>query len=157
MNLYRIPWLGLVITLSLGGISTAAEFKAVATPPPQTGVVGPQPHFTFTVPVRLSNLLPEVTGVLVFCLALNERAQEIGRGQTDVPFDSATGSSSQNVIVRVNANPGQDPSAARRYNCHLYVHTPQGGFPAGPNHPGSGGRPAPGTRVEPFAGGDIPQ
>lgn len=78
---------------------------------------------TFTVPVKVYQLLPEVSRIRVTC-EINVRKDgealiEGGRGMKDLPIDSKTGNFEGKVAIGVNARPGVDPGAINAYRCWL--------------------------------------
>ena len=76
--------------------------------------------FNFTVPVQVANLPPNVEGLTVTCSALKPKRHDGSRpgrtwedrGPASVRVTIAGGAYRGDVIVRVNAGPGQDPRAA---------------------------------------------
>jgi len=85
------------------------------------------PHFTFTVPVRLVNLPPEIQQYSVVCSvaavppgATWARGVDLGGGIArggieGTPLVSLTA----DLVVNVTANPLADPALATMYSCSL--------------------------------------
>jgi hypothetical protein len=88
--------------------------------------------FTFTVPVKVSNLLPEVTAVEVQCLVYLNKVEgvdwssNVGTGSKSLPVDAATGNLSSTFQVGVNLKPGLSPADAKWYVCYMNLVTPAG-------------------------------
>ena len=98
----------LIIALTLGSIRTAqAE------------------DFIFTVPVRLSNLMRDVSSGYVICMVYAPAPQagapdvRIGVGSQRFQIDQSSGNFSQNLVVKFDAGQGFDPSTATSYACQL--------------------------------------
>lgn len=93
------------------------------------------PHFTFTVPVRLANLPPEVQTYSVSCAVRAVRFGPIlGSGRTSGGVaGTALGSVNADVVVTVTADPLKDPALATEYNCSvgLIGVPPPGSAPGG--------------------------
>jgi hypothetical protein len=103
-------------------VISAATFGSVGTAQAE--------DFTFTVPVRLSNMLPEVREAKVICnvYAVTTRGdRDVGRGNQAFSIPDS-GNFSENVVVRVSADEGHDPSTAVRYACELTVLLPDGSW-----------------------------
>lgn len=86
------------------------------------------PHFTFTVPLRLANLPPEVMRYSVACAVtagpgsgIMARGETIQRGIEGVPISG--GSLNTEVVVNVTVtNPLTDPGLASEYMCSLFLY-----------------------------------
>lgn len=79
-----------------------------------------EPHFTFTVPLALSNLPPEVNGYRVTCVVTQSGAGGIaGRGETSGPI-SGGGFSGEAVVPVAVAAPG-NPGLVDEYYCSLHL------------------------------------
>lgn len=113
--------------------------------------------FTFTVPLKLTNLHSKVEMVRVLCQALNPSGAAIGGGST-VVLVGPTGSVSQNVIVAFNAAPDRIASDATQYRCWFDMKAKED-----PNYmePNSVNVPMykskPGTAFVPLVSGPIPK
>ena len=89
--------------------------------------------FTITVPVSVSNLRAEATGVNVTCLAgiapiSSDTNASIGySGRVSAGAPDAAGNLTSNVVVKFNARTGQDPARATHYWCFLMIVGPGGG------------------------------
>jgi len=78
-----------------------------------------EPHFTFTIPLELNSLPPEVTGYQVSCAVLAGLSM-IGSGETSGPISGGTFRGDAVVTVMVTGiNP--DPSRATNYSCGLHL------------------------------------
>jgi len=78
-------------------------------------------HFTFSIPVEVEGLLPDVF-VFAYCQVYTNstRTTLIGHGNGDgeEPIDS-DGNFSGTVVVSFDAIPGKDPAAGTYYRCIL--------------------------------------
>jgi hypothetical protein len=152
MRANRVVFFVLTVTMLYAGGARPGE-AAQAAPSPQVLA-------TITVPVRLTGLLPEVTGGVVVCFVHGPGGpnQRVGIGTTSYSVDSSTGSFSQNVVVTVTANPGADLSLATNYYCDLTI---TGGNVNGTPGFGTTGpathRAKPGTTLTTRQSGALPQ
>lgn len=93
----------------------------------------PGPHFIITVPVRLANLPPEITGYRVGCAVTESPTGTPGivaRGE--VTGDIKGGAVNTDVVVNLTVtNALRDPGRVTDYQCSLHLY--------GPNPSGSGG------------------
>jgi hypothetical protein len=91
------------------------------------------PSFTFTVPVHVANIPPEVTRVVVICFVFNY-AQTIGADTVTVPLTAGNFTGNITVPVAVSGVSGRapDPSLVNRWGCGLQFRV-AGGY----NTPGS--------------------
>jgi len=113
--------------------------------------------FTFTVPLRLSNLHSKVETIRVFCQALNPSGGLIGGGHTIVPV-GPTGSISQNVIVAFNAEPNRLAGDATQYRCWFDMKVKEDPMYVQPNSVNLPVYQAkPGTAFVPLVSGQIPR
>jgi hypothetical protein len=79
--------------------------------------------FSITIPVRLSNLPPNVQRLSIGCGVYEYRpgiARVIGQKSPPVLVEMSGGGYSGNVVVSINAAPGQDPANATDYQCSAY-------------------------------------
>ncbi len=113
--------------------------------------------FSFTVPLKLSNLHSKVDTVRVFCQALNPSGVLIGGGNTIVPV-GPTGNVSQNVIVAFNAEPNRIAGDATQYRCWFDMKAKEDPFYTQPNSVNVPMYQAkPGTAFVPLVSGPIPR
>ena len=88
--------------------------------------------FTLTVPVRLTNLHPSVTGGVVACVVVPEGVatatrpfphpdDRIGFGAARFAVDGASRGFAGSVVVAFDADPERDPEAATHYKCWLQL------------------------------------
>lgn len=76
--------------------------------------------FEFSIPVKLSNLMPTVNDVLIQCQVMDEDEVIIGKGEMHIsPVDGAY---NENVMLKFNADPGMNPQAATNYKCTMRLH-----------------------------------
>ncbi len=101
---------------------------AMVSATPTRAQVPAGPHFTFTVPVRLTNLPPEVQQYLVSCAVRAGPAAPIMGGGASLGAISG-GSLNADVVVNVTANALADPALATYYQCEVAL--------SGPKPPGS--------------------
>lgn len=91
----------------------------------------PGPHFTFTVPLRLTNLAPEIGGYTVSCIVGTARNPGMGIGYTSGPISG--GRFDANVVVNVTVTTARDPSAhpanATEFKCHVVLSSASGVVP----------------------------
>lgn len=97
------------------GIATllllASATLAVATDTPQ---------FTFTVPLDLNNLPPEISNATVECFVYkHDPSTEHTRASTDQPIHG--GAFHGDVTVRITVPTLSNPADYDRYNCGLYL------------------------------------
>ena len=112
---------------------------AISFVAPARAQLPPGPHFTFTVPVRLVNLPPEIQRYSVVCAVtgapgtgIMARGETIQRGSEGVAI--AGGSLNTDVVVNVTVtNPLLDPGTATDYVCNLFLMgvAPPGSPPSG--------------------------
>ncbi len=115
-----------------------AGIGALAFAAPTHAQLPPGPHFTFTVPVRLDKLPPEILRYSVSCAVLSPGSSGImARGETNVRLGEGVpitgGSLNTDVVVPVTVtDPLADPSLATEYICSLYLMgvAPPGGPPS---------------------------
>ncbi len=127
--------------------------------------------FNLTVPVRLSSLVPGVTGGIVACVvgpvsiatvqrAVTHGAERVGFGVEPFTVDGSRGFSGT-VTVSFDADAGKDPAAATHYKCWLQL-------TANPDAPGAVGVPGgdatdplllprPGTPFSQVITGELPR
>ena len=79
--------------------------------------------FTFTVPVELSNLPPEINAGTAFCELI---IKETGRatmtaGNRGRGFAIAGGAYRGELTIAFNANPGIEPARVTHYKCYLVL------------------------------------
>ena len=78
--------------------------------------------FTFRVPLRLTNIDPRMSTIVVDCYVSKDgyasAASLIGRNRVTVRIPS-TGDLSTTVTVPVSADSGKDPRQAAYYGCYL--------------------------------------
>jgi hypothetical protein len=109
------------LLLSLGVLAVAAPSQA------QT----PSPQFTFTVPVRLYKLPPEIRSYSVTCmLRAGRNTAVLGAGGTDLVAVSG-GTVNTDVVVNANTNTLVDPASVGYYSCSvgLFGVAPAGSAP----------------------------
>ena len=100
--------------------------------------------YTFTIPVELSTLPPEVNRFHVACWVYAPSWNTIGRQMTNLP---SGGNFHGNISVEVNAGPGRNPAELTHYECkgsftgnvggqsvHFFSYTSPT-FPLAPNAP----------------------
>ncbi|OGQ80917.1 MAG: hypothetical protein A3F90_00695 [Deltaproteobacteria bacterium RIFCSPLOWO2_12_FULL_60_19] len=131
----RTTFLLILAAFSFGTTAYATEMAIPpAGPPVARGPSISRPPLTFTVPVRLSNVRPEVTEGAVRCFALKGPAGggQVGSGTTRFSIPSDSGGFSGNVVVNVAeafGTPGQDDlSLATHYRCELLLNDPGKGL-----------------------------
>ena len=82
-------------------------------------------EFTFTVPVRVSNLPPDSRQGAVYCTLLTGAAGTRGSGGTagvgggSGSFTLTSGAFDGEVTVEANTNPGNDPATVTHYSCAI--------------------------------------
>jgi hypothetical protein len=97
----------------LSGIGALACATPSGAQVPATG-----PHFTFTVPLRLVNLPPEIQRYDVMCMVnTGPRTPAVGGGITRAVVSG--GSVTTDVVVNVSANTLADPALATDYSCSV--------------------------------------
>lgn len=88
----------------------------------------PGPHFTFTVPVRLANLPPEIGQYAVNCSVGTARSLTMATGTTFA--DISGGSLNADVVVNVTVTTARDPFAhpanATNYSCNVVLTSARG-------------------------------
>ncbi len=150
------------VLLSVGAMLAAAPARAQV---PSAG-----PHFTFTVPLRLFNLPPEITGYHVACTVSGGPGTPtiMGRGEVDrrgwgtSPTIAITGGTlTADVVVPVTVTDAfRDPALATTYGCYLTLTgSPPPRTVVGLNYMTSAGTSfptAPGTLVRQGTIGTIP-
>ncbi len=76
-------------------------------------------QFTITVPVRATNLPPNIDAMLLACLLYTNEprlgGRNIGIGRQRVEISG--GAYSGNATISFDVTPGQDPAAATHYEC----------------------------------------
>lgn len=110
-----------VVLLSVGALMSATAAHA------QVPAAGP--HFTFTVPLRLFNLPPEITGYIVSCTVsggpgaptIMARGEVDRRGWGVSPTVAITGGTlTADVVVPVTVTDAfRDPALATSYFCDM--------------------------------------
>lgn len=127
--------------------------------------------FSLNVPVKLSSLVPGVTGGLVACVVgpgsiaavqrpITHAGERIGFGIETFPIDSSR-SFAGTVTVAFDADTGKDPAAATHYKCWLQL-------TSNPEKPGAVGvprvdandpvlLPRPGTPFTQVITGELPR
>jgi hypothetical protein len=91
----------------------ALGLTAIATPASAA-------DFTFTVPVAIASVPPEITQFTVECVVTGETtASTVGIGRTTTPMSG--GAFSGDVTVEVTASGGADRARASRYMCKLWL------------------------------------
>ncbi len=103
---------------SLTALLLIALFSLAA---PAQGTPG-TPSFTFTVPVHVSNIPPEVTRVVVICTLFNH-ATGLGVDTVTVPLTAGSFSGNLTVPVAVSGVSGRapDPSMVDYYGCGIQM------------------------------------
>jgi hypothetical protein len=107
--------------------------------------------FSLSVPVRLSSMVPGVTGGIVACVVgpiaiatvqrpITHSGERVGFGVEPFPVDSSRAFVGT-VTVAFDADTGKDPAAATHYKCWLQL-------TANPEAPGAAGVPG-GDAVDP--------
>ena len=90
----------------------------------------PGPHFTFTVPLHLANLAPEIGIYSVICTANTARGT-LGLGHTSGNISG--GRVDTDVVVNVTVTTRTDPSAhpanATAFKCHVVLESAAGVVP----------------------------
>jgi hypothetical protein len=146
-----------------------ASIMAAASPG-HAQVAPAGPHFTFTVPLRLFNLPPEITGYVVSCSVsggpgtptIMARGEVDRRGWGPTPTVAITGGTlSTDVVVPVTVTDAfRDPALATSYGCYLTLTgSPPPRTVVGLNYMTSAGTSfptAPGTLVRQGTIGAIP-
>jgi hypothetical protein len=116
--------------------------------------------FTFTVPVRVSNLVPEVNKVIVSCSVGTAdgytAAQYIGAVAVLITPD-ASGSYSGNLELKFNADTGKDRAAATHYRCVLRLDVGGTNMAPAADASSTAARPKPGTTFTSIVSGTLPQ
>jgi hypothetical protein len=108
--------LGLLV-LTCPVIAPAAEVMPTAP----AVAVGPGAQFTFSVPVQLRAIHPDANSLAVHCSVGRRIAGDwIGTGRQMASLDGG-GNFMGTVTVKLNVNPGRDPSEADVYRCGLYL------------------------------------
>ena len=79
----------------------------------------PGPHFTFTVPLQLSNLPPEIDSYSIGCSVFPSGGILLGTARTRGTISG--GAVNTEVVVSVTANPVSDPALASEYSCSLHL------------------------------------
>ncbi|MCX5762083.1 MAG: hypothetical protein NTW72_11395 [Gemmatimonadetes bacterium] len=91
------------------------------------------PHFTFTVPVRITNLPPEIQRYSVQCAVFPTGGTLMATGQAPAPSAEAPplrGGLVADVVVQVTVtNPLLDPALATEYSCSLFLYGVAPGSP----------------------------
>jgi hypothetical protein len=91
--------------------------------------------FNFTIPVRMSNIPPNVTSLNVMCYVVllppgaAAPTSQIALGSTSQRI--AGGAFIGNLVVRVNAQPGKPASSATHYKCTGSFHGTDSGYNVG--------------------------
>lgn len=86
--------------------------------------------FTFTVPVRFTNLHPDVRSLTVQCTVTRtgggstDSANVIGYGRHNLPI--SRGGYSGSLLVEFNATAGRNPADAQFYTCAVLGNAPGG-------------------------------
>ena len=76
--------------------------------------------FEFSIPIKLSNLMPMVNDVLIQCQVMDEDEVILGRGEQHIkPVD---GSFNETILMKFDADPGMNPQAASLYKCSMRLH-----------------------------------
>jgi hypothetical protein len=75
--------------------------------------------FTFNVPVRVSNLPPEIDRFRLDCLVSTEAGDIVGVGQFDQMLGPSARTFDAVISLAFNANRTADPSAARTWVCSI--------------------------------------
>jgi hypothetical protein len=125
--------LALRIGLETGASAYAAEITAAPGVASTAGTIGHQ--FTFTVPVRLSNMHPDARQGMVNCFVTRGTIgatiypmvspQYLGGGATTFVIPPA-GNFSGNVVVPVDVRSPKDPAFATHYGCYLTIANARG-------------------------------
>ena len=119
-------------------------------------------HFTFRVPVQLSNLSPDINQLKIQCKTFSgndatKHDQDIGKAEviTNVTNRQFTGT----IAVRFNAAQGKEPENADTYYCSLMLHKPGIGFRQPSKYGSPSANSAPAWRVSangtPFLRGTV--
>lgn len=118
------------MTRRLTGVLLVAG--AMASAAPARAQVPAGPHFTFTVPVRLVNLPPEIQRYSVICMvSAGPRTATLGSGIAGAAVSG--GSLIADVVVNVTANTLADPALATEYSCSVALYgVAPAGSPPGP-------------------------
>lgn len=103
------------IAVLLGALGLVAVMSA--------GADGPAgPHFTFTVPLQLANLPPEIRQYEVQCAVSTASGPEWYIVSGNTRRDIVGGAVNTEVVVPVTVGRFQDPGRAVEYSCHLFLH-----------------------------------
>lgn len=111
--------------------------------------------FTFNVPVKLSNLLPNVKA-MVSCFLRNSLGTTIGSGPNQQVTVGPDGSYSGTVVVKVDAWQGQRANV-KKYDCYLLLQGPGDSVYGPPTGSEDWKQSKPGTSRQIMVQGDIPQ
>ena len=90
--------------------------------------------FRLVVPVRLTKLMPAITGGVVVCVVgppsiaadsrpLPHSAERVGVGVSTFSVDQKSRGFSGEVVVAFDAEPGKEPAVATHYKCWLQLDT----------------------------------
>jgi hypothetical protein len=115
--------------------------------------------FTISVPVEVSNLMPQIGKVGVHCSVLDSKQSQLGAGWSPLVAVDAKGNYKGTLIAKITANPGV-AAQAKTYRCTLALAFPDGKLyatdltvsPA----PDDLGKPKPGTPFVPAVTGPVP-
>ena len=107
-------------SIALASLLAAASLLACPS-----GALAQTPQFTFTVPVDLKNLPPEIDSYSVSCEIEDGSARILGGGSKNGTI--AGGSFRGDVVVTINVAAPKDPSTAQAYGCVLRLWGKVGG------------------------------
>lgn len=91
------------------------------SPPLTHAELPPGPHFTFTVPVHLANLPPEISQYTVTCSVGTARSLTMASGSVHNPITGGAVNTevAVNVTVDTRRDPFAHPANATNYRCNL--------------------------------------